>query len=84
MNHTTAVLDDLSQSLSGAEGELTRRTLETLALDSNAFKIGSQSKRELPRAMVFATGFEVDGFLKAHRVLIEYDEHELARGRSRF
>ena len=83
MNSTAAILDDLSQSLNRAEGELSRRTFETLALDEHAFKIGGQPKRESRRARVFATGFEVDGFLKTHRVLIEYDEHELAGQRSR-
>jgi hypothetical protein len=40
--------------------------LETLALEE--YKSGRLSKAELRHALGFETGYELDGFLKAHQV----------------
>ncbi|HEY1159625.1 MAG TPA: UPF0175 family protein [Terracidiphilus sp.] len=80
MNLTVQIPDDLARSLNAAGGDLSRRVLEALALDE--YKSGRLTKRELRQALGFATGYELDGFLKLHQVWIEYDEEDLARERA--
>jgi hypothetical protein len=80
MNLTVEIPEDLARSLNGAGGDLSRRVLEALALDE--YKSGRLTKPELRHALGFATGYELDGFLKKHQVWIEYDEQDLARERT--
>jgi hypothetical protein len=58
-------------------GDLPRRALEALALDE--FKCGRTTKPELRRALGFATGHQLDGFLKAHEVYEDYTMEDLDR-----
>lgn len=58
-------------------GDLPRRALEALALDE--FKCGLITKPELRRALGFATGHQLDGFLKAHEVYEDYTMQDLDR-----
>jgi hypothetical protein len=80
MNLTVEIPDDLARSMSAAGGDPSRRVLEALALDE--YKSGRLTKPELRHALGFATGYELDGFLKKHRVWIEYDAQDLARERA--
>jgi hypothetical protein len=80
MNVNVQIPDDLARSLNAAGGDLSRRVLEALALEE--YKSGRLSKPELRHALGFATGYELDGFLKKHQVWIEYDEQDLARERA--
>jgi len=80
MDLTVQIPDDLARSLNAAGGDLSRRVLEALALDE--YKSGRLTKPELRQALGFATGYELDGFLKTHQVWIEYDEQDLARERA--
>ena len=80
MNLTVEIPDDLARSMSAAGGDPCRRVLEALALDE--YKSGRLTKPELRHALGFATGYELDGFLKKHRVWIEYDAKDLARERA--
>ena len=59
---------------------VSRRVLEALALDE--YKSGRLTKPELRHTLGFATGYELDGFLKEHQVWIEYDEQDLMHERT--
>ena len=80
MDLTVQIPDDLARSMNAAVGDFSRRVLEALALDE--YKSGRLTKPELRHALGFATGYELDGFLKKHQVWIEYDEQDLARERA--
>jgi hypothetical protein len=80
MNLIVQIPDDLARSISAAGGDPSRRVLEALALEE--YKSGRLTKPELRQALGFATGYELDGFLKAHEVWIEYDEKDLTRERA--
>ena len=58
--------DDVAVRLRQAEGDLSRRALEALALEE--YKGGHISKPELRRMLGFGTRYELDGFLKEHGV----------------
>ncbi|HUH64465.1 MAG TPA: UPF0175 family protein [Terracidiphilus sp.] len=72
--------DDLARSLSAAGGDPSRRVLEALALEE--YNSGRLTAAELRRVLGFETRYELDGFLKAHDIWLEYDEEDLARERS--
>jgi hypothetical protein len=80
MNLTMEIPEDLARSLSVAGGDLSRRVVETLALDE--YKSGRLSKAALRQTLGFETGYELDGFLKNHQVWIDYDEQDLIRERA--
>lgn len=80
MDLTVQIPDDLARSMNVVGGDFSRRVLEALALDE--YKSGRLTKPELRHALGFATGYELDGFLKKHQVWIEYDEQDLARERA--
>jgi hypothetical protein len=80
MNLTVQISDDLARSLHDAGDDLSRRVLESLALEE--YKSGRLTKPQLSQALGFATGYELDGFLKKNQVWIEYDESDLVRERA--
>lgn len=80
MNLTLQISDDLARSLDAAGGDLSRRVLESLAVEE--FRSGRLTKAQLRQALGFATAYELDGFLKKHQVWIEYNETDLARERA--
>jgi len=63
--------------LNASGGDLSRRALETLALEE--YKAGISPKAELRRLLGFSTRYEVDGFLKAHEVWVDYTIEDLRR-----
>ena len=69
MNLTMEIPDDLAARL-GAGGDLSRRALEALAAEE--YKYNRLTKPELQRLLAIETSFQVDEFLKAHDVWIEY------------
>jgi hypothetical protein len=79
MTVTVQIPDDLAQRLSAQGGDLSRRILEMLALEE--FKSGRITKPELRQMLGFETSFQLDGFLKAHDVWIDYTEEDLERER---
>jgi Uncharacterised protein family (UPF0175) len=78
MNLTVEIPDDLAHRLSAAGGDLSRRALEALAAEE--YKRDRLTKPELQRLLGIETSFQLDDFLKAHDVWIEYTledaEHE--------
>ena len=77
MQLTVEIPDDLARRL-GACGDLSRRALELLALEE--YKSGHLTETELQRLLGFGTRYKLDGFLKAHGVVIDdYTAEDLRR-----
>ena len=70
MNVTVEIPDDLARRLSAAGADLSRRALEGFALEE--YKSQRVTLPELRRLLGFQTRYQLDGFLKAHDVWIEY------------
>jgi uncharacterized protein UPF0175 len=77
MNLTVEIPDDLAVRLNAAGGDLSRRALEALALEE--YKSGHLTEDELRRLLGFGTRYQLDGFLKAHGVWIEYTVEDFRR-----
>jgi len=78
MDVTIQIPDDLARRLE-AEGNLSRRALEALAIDE--FRLGRLTHGELRRLLGFGTRDALDGFLKAHGVHSLYSLDDLERER---
>jgi hypothetical protein len=77
MNLTVEIPDDLAGRLSAGGADLSRRALEALALEE--YKSGHLTEDELRRFLGFGTRYQLDGFLKAHDVWIEYTVEDFRR-----
>jgi predicted HTH domain antitoxin len=77
MNLNVEIPDDLAQRLSASGGDLSRRALEAFAVEE--YKAGRVTKAELRRLLGFDTRYELDGFLKAHDVWMNYTIDDLRR-----
>jgi len=77
MNLIVEIPDDLAGRLSVAGGDLSRRALEAFALEEH--KNERISKAELRRLLGIQSRYELDGFLKAHNVWIEYTIEDFRR-----
>ena len=75
MNLNVEIPDDLAQRLSAGGGDLSRRALEAFAVEE--YKAGRVTKAELRRLLGFDTRYELDGFLKAHDVWMNYTIDDL-------
>jgi len=80
MNLTVEIPDDLARSLNAAGGDLSRRVLESLALEE--YRSGRLSGPGLMQALGFQTRYELDGFLKRNEVWVEYTVEDLERERT--
>ena len=78
MEVTVRIPDDLAERL-GAGEDLSRRALEGLALEE--YRSGHLGKADLRRLLGFTTRYELDGFLKAHEVWIDYSLEDFQRER---
>lgn len=79
MNLNVQIPDDLASRLSAAGADLSRRALEAFALEE--YKGGHITQAELRRLLGFATRYQLDGFLKAHDVWIDYTLEDAERER---
>ena len=79
MNLTIHLPDDLAQRLSAVGGDLSRRALEALAIEE--YRNGHLTGAELRRLLGFRTRMALDGFLKAHGVLLDYTLADLEQER---
>ena len=77
MNLTVKIPDDIAGQLSAAGGDLARRALEAWALEE--YKSGSLTEDGLRRMLGFGTRYQLDGFLKAHDVWVEYTVDDFRR-----
>ena len=80
MNLTVEIPDDVAQRLSAAGGDLSRRALEALVADE--YRQGHLTKPDLRRLLGFETSDQIDGFLRAHDVWIDYTMEDLERERA--
>ena len=79
MNVTVQIPDDLAERLAADGGDLSRRALEALAAEE--YKHDRLTKPELQRLLGIETSFQLDEFLKAHDVWIEYTADDAERER---
>ncbi len=79
MNLTVHIPDDLASRLSASGGDLSRRALEALA--AQEYKHHRLTKPELQLLLGIETSFQLDEFLKAHDVWIEYSLEDAERER---
>lgn len=77
MNLTLEIPDDLAGRLSASGGDLSRRALEAFALEE--YKSNRITKAETRRLLGFGSRYELDGFLKAHEVWIDYTVEDFRR-----
>jgi hypothetical protein len=71
--------DDLVQRLRESGGDLPRRALEALVAEE--YRKGHLDKPDLRRLLGFETSDQIDTFLKAHEIWIEYTMTDLERDR---
>jgi hypothetical protein len=77
MNLTVEIPDDIAGQLSAAGGDPARLVLEGFALEQ--YKSNQITKAQLRRLLGFETRYELDGFLKAHDVWMDYTIEDLRR-----
>ena len=75
MEITIHIPDDLARSLGSAGGDLSRRTLEALAIDG--YRSGKLTEEQVRRILGYGTRMQVHGFLKEHDVYLNYGPEEL-------
>ena len=80
MNLTMEIHDDVAQRLSATGGDLSRRALEALVAEE--YRQGHLTKPDLRRVLGLETSDQIDGFLKAHQVWIDYTLQDLERERA--
>jgi hypothetical protein len=80
MNLTVEIPDDVAQRLSTAGGDLSRRALEAFAAEE--FRQGRLHKPDLRRLLGLTTSDQIDTFLRAHEVWLEYTVEDLERERA--
>jgi len=80
MDVTVHIPDDLAIKLRAEGGNLSRRALEAFALEE--YKRGRVTQAELRRLLGFGTRYQLDGFLKAHEVWINYTLEDAERERA--
>ncbi len=80
MNLTVEIPDDVAQRLNAAGGDLSRRALEALVADE--YRHGNLEKPDLRRLLGLETSDQIDTFLRAHDVWIEYTLDDLQRERA--
>jgi Uncharacterised protein family (UPF0175) len=78
MTHITVQLpEDIARRLESRWKDLPRAALESLALE--AYRSEILTTAELRQLLGYETSYALDGFLKEHRVYLEYTPEELER-----
>lgn len=80
MTLTVDIPDEFAQRLQASAQDLSRRALEALVADE--YRHGHLTKPDLRRLLGFETSDQIDGFLRAHDVWIEYSMEDLERERT--
>lgn len=80
MELTLHIPDDVARRLSAAGGDLSRRALEAFVLEEH--KAGRLSEAQVRQLLGFETRNELDGFLKAHEVWLNFTREDLERERA--
>lgn len=77
MHVSLEIPEDLGRRLASDPGELPRAAMEALALE--AIRSGKFTVAEARRFLGIASRYEMDGFLKAHGVLLEVTLEDVRR-----
>ena len=77
---TLDIPDELSAALAASGRELSRSVFEALALE--AYRERKLSTAQLGRLLGFESRYELDGFLKAREIWLEYGAEDLERDRN--
>jgi hypothetical protein len=80
MELTLHIPDDVAQRLTSVGSDLSRRALEALALEE--YKSGRLTEPQMRQLLGFETRPELDGFLKAHEVWLNFTLEDLQRERA--
>jgi len=75
MEITIQIPEDLARSLRHEGGDLSRRTLEALAIDG--YRSGALTEGQVRRILGFGTRMQVHEFLKEHHVYLNYGPQDL-------
>ena len=76
---TIELPDELSAALASSGQDISRAAFEAIAVE--AYRARKISTAQLRRMLGFQTPMQVDGFLKAHGVELEYTLEDLERDR---
>jgi hypothetical protein len=82
MKVTLEIPDDLAPRLAAGGRDLSREALEIIAAE--AYREDRISKPELQRLLGIETSYQLDGFLKAHDIWIDYTPEDAAREQRSF
>ena len=74
MEVTVHIPDDIARHMTG---DLPRIALEALVAEQ--YRLGHVNKPDLRRLLGLETSYQIDGFLKAHSIWIEYTMDDLER-----
>jgi chromosome segregation and condensation protein ScpB len=77
MNLTLEIPDDLAPRLTAGGRDLSREALEMIAAE--AYREERITQPELQRLLGIETSYQLDGFLKAHGIWIDYTLEDAAR-----
>ena len=80
MNLMVEIPDDVALRLGAGAGDLSRRSLEALAAEE--YRQGRLHRPDLRRLLGFTTSDQIDTFLKAHEVWMDYTVEDLERERA--
>jgi hypothetical protein len=80
MDVTVQIPDDLATRLSAGGRDLSRRAVEALAVEE--YRSGRLTKPDLRRWLGLETSDQLDSFLKAREVWIEYSLEDLEHERA--
>ena len=75
MEITIHIPEDLARSLGHESGDLSRRTLEALAIDG--YRSGELTEEQVRRILGYGTRMQVHEFLKEHDVYLNYGLEDL-------
>jgi hypothetical protein len=72
--------DDAAEELQSKGGNLSQRLLEMVALEG--YRSGALTAHQVQEMLGLESRVDVDGFLKAHDVPLEYSREDLERDRA--
>jgi predicted HTH domain antitoxin len=75
MDVTITLPEDISRSLAGQWGNVSRHALETIAVEG--YRTGALTESQVRRLLGFETRFDVHALLKEHKVPLHYTEADL-------
>jgi hypothetical protein len=80
MNLTVEIPDDVAERLSAEGGDLSVRALEALVAEE--YRQGRLNKLDIRRMLNLRTSDQIDTFLRAHEVWLDYTLEDLEQERA--